>query len=213
MKDLVIPEAPFKYRNITISGLPGSGSTTLLHGLKEALQFAGWKGYNGGEFMRAYAKEKGLFKEKGGLHHDATHYEDEFDYKIDMGMRERLEKEDKWILESWLSGFLAQGVDGVLKVLVTCSDKAVRVDRIVNRDDVPPDEAIKNMNERYEKNLKKWSRMYADLWRQWVVEAGVLPADNPIDFWHPKLYDLVVDTYKLNKQQTVQAVLDALKKS
>ncbi len=203
----------FKYRNITISGLPGSGSTTLLKGLKEALQFAGWKGYNGGEFMRAYAKEKGLFKEKGGLHHDATHYEDDFDRQVDMGMRQRLETEDKWILESWLSGFLAQGVDGVLKILVTCSDKAVRVDRIVNRDDVSPDEAIRNMNERYQKNLAKWSRMYSDLWQEWVVKPGKMNPNDEIDFWHPNLYDLVIDTYKLNKKQTVQAVLDALKKN
>lgn len=202
----------FKYRNITISGLPGSGSTTLLKGLKEALQFDGWKGYNGGEFMRAYAKEKGLFKEKAGLHHDATHYEDDFDRKVDMGMRKRLETEDKWILESWLSGFLAQGVDGVLKVLVTCSDKAVRVDRIVNRDGVSPEEAIKNMNERYEKNLAKWSRMYGDLWQEWVVKPGKMSPEDKIDFWHPNLYDLVIDTFKLNKQQTVQTVLDALKK-
>lgn len=205
--------SPFKYRNITISGLPGSGSTTLLTELKEALKFDGWKGYNGGEFMRAYAKEKGLFKEKGGLHHDATHYEDEFDYQVDMGMRKRLETEERWILESWLSGFLAQGVKGVLKVLVTCSDKAVRVDRIVNRDEVSPEEAIRNMNERYEKNLAKWRRMYADLWQKWVVDAGVMSANDPIDFWHPNLYDLVVDTFKLNKKQTVQAVLDALKKT
>jgi len=147
------------YRNITISGLPGSGSTTLLYGLKEALKYDGWKGYNGGEFMRAYAKEKGLFRGIGELHHDASHYEDDFDRRIDMGMRERLQKENKWILESWLSGFLAQGVNGVLKVLMTCSDKAIRIDRIVNRDEVSAEVALKNMNERYENNSKKWIRV------------------------------------------------------
>jgi cytidylate kinase len=52
----------FAYTNITISGLPGCGSTTLLKGLKEALQFDGWKGFSGGEFMREYAKEKGKVK-------------------------------------------------------------------------------------------------------------------------------------------------------
>ena len=38
---------------------------------------------------------------------------------------------------------------------MTCSDKAVRVDRIVNRDGVTADAAIKNMQERYEKNSEK----------------------------------------------------------
>jgi len=200
------------YRNITISGLPGSGSTTLLTGLKLALQFEGWKGFNGGEFMRAYAKEKGLVPLKSRLHHNASAYEDDFDRQVDFGMRERLEKENKWILESWLSGFVAQGIHGVLKVLMTCSDKAVRIDRIVNRDGVSAEAVLQNMNERYQKNLAKWKRMYHDFWQKWVVETGTMKATDAIDFWHPNLYDLVIDTYSLNKQESVQAVLDALQK-
>ena len=48
-----------QYKNITISGLPGAGSTTLLFRLKKELDFEGWKGFSGGEFMRTYAEEKG----------------------------------------------------------------------------------------------------------------------------------------------------------
>ncbi len=199
-----------KYRNITISGLPGSGSTTLLRELKEMLQFDGWKGFSGGEFMRAYAQEKGLFQENGGLHHDASHYEDDFDRKVDMGMREKLEEEEKWILESWLSGFLAQQVPGVLKILIMCSDEAVKIDRIVNRDNVTVDVAKENMRQRYQNNFAKWSRMYKEEWQQWVVNTGVLPAEAEIDFWHPSLYDVVVDTYSHNKEATLQLVTDAL---
>jgi len=51
----------YLYQNITISGLPGNGSTTLLNTLREALKEEGWKGFSGGEFMRNYALEKGLF--------------------------------------------------------------------------------------------------------------------------------------------------------
>jgi cytidylate kinase len=202
----------YAYHNITISGLPGSGSTTLLQLLKDELQFDGWKGFNGGDFMRAYAKEKGLFKEKKGLHHDASHYEDDFDRKVDMGMREKLQTEELWILESWLSGFMGQQVDGVLKVLLVCSDDAVRIDRIVNRDAVTPEEAKQNMQQRYNSNYEKWARMYADQWQAWVVEPGTRSEDDPIDFWHPDLYDLVIDTYSTNKEQTLQTVLDAIEK-
>ena len=74
------------YRNIAISGLPGAGSTTLLEHLKQALGGDGWQGYSGGEFMRKYALEKGLFDKKN-IHHAATDYEDEFDHKIDYGVR------------------------------------------------------------------------------------------------------------------------------
>ncbi len=198
--------------NITISGLPGSGSTTLLRGLKEALQFEGWKGFSGGEFMRAYAEEKGLFKVNAGMHHDSRHYEDDFDRKIDMGMRQKLQSEKQWIIESWLSGFLAQGVPGVLKVLMFCSDEAVKIDRIVNRDSITPDVAKHNMRERYDANLSKWARMYEKEWQDWVVNSGVMKADDQIDFWDPKLYDIVIDTYSQNQEAVLTTVLSALKK-
>ncbi|MCA9369737.1 AAA family ATPase [Candidatus Woesebacteria bacterium] len=203
------------YNNITISGLPGSGSTTLLKYLKknEELKFAGWKGFSGGEFMRAYAEEKGLFQKEGGLHHFATHYEDEFDLQVDMGMRTKLQEEKNWILESWLSGFLAQQVPGVLKILMRCSNKAVRVDRIVNRDGVTPEQALHNMQQRYEENRGKWQRLYADKWEEWVVRPGTRPKGSTIDFWHEDLYDVVIDTYSHNQQEVMEIVLDAIKKN
>ncbi len=160
--------------------------------------------------MRAYALEKGIFKEDHGLHHSAAHYEDDFDRKIDFGMREKLEKEEKWIIESWLSGFLAQGIPKVLKVLVYCSDDAVRIDRIVNRDDVSVDEAKDHIHRRYEENLTKWSRMYAKEWDQWVVSAGKAKSGDKIDFWKPDLYDLSVDTYGTSREETLEKVLKAL---
>lgn len=199
-----------KYHNITISGLPGSGSTTLLKRLKEELEASGWQGFSGGEFMRAYAQAKGLFQEKGGLHHDASHYEDDFDRQIDYGMRERLSTEEKWILESWISGFMAQQLPGVLKVLLTCSEDAVRVDRIVNRDQVSVQEAKENIQNRVRNNVTKWRRMYAQEWKDWVVQAGKASELEEIDFWKPDLYDVVIDTYSTDPQQTLDRVLEAL---
>jgi cytidylate kinase len=184
----------------------------LLNQLKTTLQFDGWKGFSGGEFMRAYAEEKGLFNEKGNLHHDASHYEDDFDYKIDMGMREKLSTEENWIIESWLSGFLAQGVPGVLKVLMVCSDEAIKVDRIVNRDEVTVHDAIENMRKRYEANYTKWSRMYKSQWDEWVVGKKLFKPEDKIDFWSPKLYDVVIDTYSHNKEDSLEIVLDKLNK-
>ncbi len=204
----------FLYKNITISGLPGCGSTTLLRLLREneVIQFAGWKGFSGGEFMRAYAVEKGLFDGSSGHHHPATVYSDDFDREVDMGMRQKLTDEHNWILESWLSGFLGQQVPGTLKVLMQCSDDAVRVDRIINRDNVSVEEAKENMQNRYQSNLAKWQRMYAAEWQRWVVEPGTLGANEPIDFWRPELYDIVIDTYKLNQFESLETVLHAILK-
>ena len=209
-----IIDTDFKYKNITISGLPGSGSTTLLNLLKKSddLKFDGWTGFSGGDFMRAYAKEKGLFVENAGVHHDSSHYEDDFDRQVDMGIREKLSNETGWIIESWLSGFLAQNVKGTLKILMMCSDKAVKIDRIVNRDAVKPADAINNMNERYKNNLSKWQRMYEKEWNEWVVKTGKAKASDPIDFWRPNLYDVIIDTYSTNQQETLKIVIDAITK-
>jgi cytidylate kinase len=128
-------------------------------------------------------------------------------------MRTKLEKEEHWILESWLSGFFAQGVPGVLKVLLYCSDDAVRIDRIVNRDKVSIQEAKSHINDRTEKNLTKWRRMYAQEWNDWVVKTGHVPASSPIDFWVPALYDVVIDTYSSSREETLEKVIQALRKS
>lgn len=203
-----LPDPVFK--NITISGLPGSGSTTLLNQLREELKFDGWTGFSGGEFMREYAMEKGLMDANGKLHHSANAYSEEFDREVDMGMRERLSTEENWILESWLSGFMAQGVEGTFKILMVCSNTAVKVDRIVNRDTVTPEDALDNMNHRYQTNLKKWRRMYKDEWQKWVVDTGKATQSDAIDFWRPSLYDIVIDTYSTNQTESLELVLHAI---
>ncbi len=204
------PLAEYKYRNVTISGLPGSGSTTLLNELREGLKFDNWTGFSGGEFMRAYAAEKGLFDANKKLHHDASAYSEDFDRQVDMGIREKLETEHHQIIESWLSGFLAQQVPSVLKVLMVCSEYSVRVDRIVNRDGITVDEAKHHLHDRYQTNFEKWSRMYKPQWDKWVVETGRATSEEPIDFWKSELYDIVIDTYSTNQQQGLEMVLHAL---
>lgn len=182
-----------KYRNITISGKVGVGGTTLFENLKPYLKPLGWKFFTAGEFMRRYAQEKGLFPKGAKEHHLATVYSDEFDKKVDYGMRERLQKENRLVFEAWLSGFMARGVKGVLKVLIICSDMSVVIDRIVNRDGVAVEEAKKHIKEREEKNIKKWKRIYGNH-----------------DFYDPNKYDLVIDTYSNSKEETLEKVLKEL---
>jgi CMP/dCMP kinase len=196
-----------KYKNITISGLPGAGSSTLSRGLAQVL---GWKYFSGGDFMRAWAIGKGLFNKNNKTHHDATVYNEEFDRKVDYGMRKTLKQKKHKIFDSWLSGFMAQGVGGVLKILVFCSRDEVRVDRIVNRDNITVKEAKKHIFEREAKNLGKWRRMYELEWQEWVVKKGKIDKKEPVYFWNPKLYDFVIDTYKNSKENTLKIVLKTL---
>ncbi|MCL2110357.1 cytidylate kinase family protein [Microgenomates group bacterium] len=199
-----------KYINVAISGLPGCGSTTLLGGLKSRLQFHGWTGFSGGAFMRAYAIEQGFFNGNSTEHHNVEAYPDDFDRQVDYDIRHKLQTQEKWIIESWLAGFFSQGIKNTLKVLMTCSDVSVRIDRVVNRDGLSVQDAKRNMASRHKTNLKSWSKMYAKEWQEFVVDRGILPASAPIDFWHPALYDLVIDTYSTNRKECLDLVIETL---
>ncbi|EKD79946.1 MAG: hypothetical protein ACD_40C00246G0001 [uncultured bacterium] len=196
-----------KYKNFSISGLPGAGSTVLGKHLAKHL---GFQYYSGGDFMRQYAIEKGYFDPKKSTHHDATVYPDDFDRQVDYGVRERMTKGRGCVYESWLSGFLAQQVLGTFKILVYCSDDAVRVDRIANRDDITIAEAKTHIFTREQKNLKKWIKMYSKEWGEWVVKPGTLPKTEPTYFWRSELYDLAIDTFKQGKEETLELVLKSI---
>ena len=196
-----------KYKNITISGLPGAGSTTLGKHLAKHLDF---QFHSGGDFMRQYAIDNGYFDPAQSVHHAATAYPADFDRKVDYQMRENLFHKQGYVYESWLSGFLAQGAPDTLKILVYCSDDAVRVDRIANRDNVTIEEAKEHIFTREDKNLRKWIEMYSKEWNEWVVLPKTLPADQPIYFWKPELYDLAIDTFRLGKEETLEKVIAQL---
>lgn len=191
------------YRNITISGEVATGTSTLVELLKKESALEKWEFFLGGEFMRQYAQTNGLFPKSAKVHHAADVYSDAFDRKIDYGMRERLSTQDHQVFEAWLSGFFAQKIQGVLKILLTCSDDAVRVDRIVNRDGVSVEEAKEHVKKREEQNLAKWVRLYKKEWEEWVSKSA-------INFWDPDLYDLVIDTYSHSKEETLALVLRKL---
>lgn len=199
-----------KYRNVTISGLPGAGSTTLGKHLSKHL---GFHFHSGGDFMRQYAIDNGYFDPKVSVHHAATAYPDDFDRKVDYQMRDDILHKQGFVYESWLSGFLGQGASDTLKILVYCSDDAVRVDRIANRDDVTIEGAKEHIFTREQKNLEKWIKMYSKEWGEWVVDPGTLEGKEPIYFWRPELYDLTIDTFKLGKEETLELALEAVAKN
>ncbi|MBI4991499.1 cytidylate kinase family protein [Candidatus Gottesmanbacteria bacterium] len=181
---MAIPFSSPKWRNITISGRAASGATTLSRVLAEKL---GWKLINGGEIYREYAKKNGIPLEK------TTASDDKYHLQLDNFIKEKLKNEKSLIIESWLSGFDAAGIDGVFKVFVTCSDDSVRVDRLVNRDKMTIEEAKQHLKTREEENLKKWEKLY-----------------HTRDFWNPALYNLVIDTYHNGPTETLNLVLQAI---
>ena len=183
-----------KYRSIAISGRPGAGRTTLFNNLKEKLAPLDFTFYSGGEWSRQYAIDHGLLDPSKKTHHAATVYGDDVDHEIDVAMREKLTGEGNYVVESWIAGWNMKGLPHVLKVLLMCDD-ALRIDRIVNRDQVTVEEAKEHLRQREEENLTKWSRIYQ------------VP---PTDFWDTKYYDLVVNTFSHGPTETLDIALQAL---
>lgn len=182
-----------KYSSVAISGRPGAGRSTLLKNLRPSLEPFGWEFFSGGEWSRQYSIKLGKHDPNDPKHHLATDYGDEIDYQIDQALREKIaSSKTHMAVESWIAGWNARGFSHVLKVLLMCDD-SLRIDRIVNRDNATVEEAKKHLWEREEANIGKWKRLYGT-----------------DDFWDPKHYDLVINTYSHGPGQTLELVLQAL---
>lgn len=182
-----------KYSSIAISGAPGGGRSTLLKNLKIYLEPFNFEFWSGGEWARQFAINSGKHNSSDITHHNAEDYSDEIDRQIDDGMRAKLTDPNKrFVVESWIAGWNMRSLKHVLKVLLMCPDD-LRVDRIVNRDNLTIEEAKEHLFDREKVNFNKWQRMY-----------GVS------DFWDPKHYDLVINTYSNGPKETVKLVLQAL---
>jgi predicted cytidylate kinase len=175
-----------KFRIVTVSGKVATGTSTLSKNLTHALD---WKYVNVGEIQREYDRDHQIAENKQG----ADSRPDDHEKEIDDMTKKMLQNEKDIIYEAWLSGFMAQGIGGVLKVLVICPHDEVRIDRVVNRENISIAEAKLWIKQREEENLKKWQKLYG-----------------PYDFWDPKYYDLVIDTYSSGPMETVGKVLDKL---
>lgn len=181
-------------RNITISGRIGSGQTTLAKKLAEKL---GWKILEGGELFEKIHKELSLSEL------DVNQRPDNFDLEYEEKIKGMLKNESNHIIQSHLAGFDAQGIGGVFKILLVCEDEngedktEVRVDRLVNSRGVSVDAAKEEVVAREKRNLDKWRRLYANNDENWVN-------------WDSKYYDLVINTYSHNADQTLQTALESL---
>ncbi|MEK7502293.1 MAG: hypothetical protein AAB609_02100 [Patescibacteria group bacterium] len=181
-------------RNITISGRIGSGATTLAVKLSKE---SGWEMLEGGQIMRK------INQEVGADVIETNKRPDHFDLEYEEMVKKILREEKNRIVQSHLAGFDAQEIEGVFKILVVCEDeegndkKDIRIDRLVNRDKISVEEAKNEVNEREKRNLEKWRRLYTKDNLDWV-------------YWDKKYYDLIINTYSHNQDETLKLVLKAL---
>jgi predicted cytidylate kinase len=194
MDTLTTPK-PLKYSSIAISGPPGAGRSTLLKNLKPTVESLGWETFSGGDWARQFAILNGNHKAEDVTHHKATDYGEDIDHQIDLALRKKLSDPATHVaVESWIAGWNMRGIPHVLKVLLMCDD-SLRIDRVVNRDNLSVEQAKIHLREREDANLNKWSKMYS------------VPVS---DFWDPKHYDLILNTYSHGPKEVVNLVLQAL---
>ena len=181
-------------RNITVSGRISSGASTLATHLSETL---GWKFLNGGALFREFTAENGL-----DIVYTSTR-PDQFDLEYEEKIKKIIKEKSNYVIQSHLAAFDAQGIEGVFKILVVCEDAEgvdkieIRIDRLVNRDGKKVEDAKVEILERERQNLEKWRRLYANNNQNWV-------------YWDKKYYDCIINTYSLNTEESIKAVLDSI---
>lgn len=167
---------------ISISGAPGTGTTTLSRSLSAEL---GIRWINSGELFRKIASEKNLsVKEMNRMAEKGP----EIDYLIDDAQK-ALAKEGSGIFEGRLSGHL---LPADLKVLLK-TDLRVRAERISKRESKLVEDAMQETRVREESEGRRYKMYYN------------------IDVNDFSTYDLVVDTGRFNEHGTLAIVLAAVR--
>jgi cytidylate kinase len=167
---------------ITISGPPGSGTTTLARALSATL---GLRWINSGDQFRKIAADKGIsLRELGKIAEKGP----DVDYLIDDAQR-AMAKDGGGIFEGRLSGHL---LDANIKIALK-ADIKIRGERIGKRENKLAEDAIAEARLREESEARRYEKYYN------------------IDIRDLSYFDLVIDTGRLNEQGTFSIVMAAVK--
>lgn len=169
---------------VTISGLPGSGTSTVAIGVAEAL---GIPRLDGGTVFRAMAAERGLTLAEFGALAEA---DPTVDVDLDTRLAEAARAGDV-VLESRLAGWIAanEGVPG-LKVWIDC-DPGERARRVAGREGVHPGAAQAANDAREASEARRYRTYYG------------------IDLADLSPYDLVLDSTVTPPDDLVAAIVGA----
>ncbi len=172
---------------ITISGHPGSGTSTLVSLICEA---KGWSSLNGGEIFRQEAKNRGmkLSEFEAVCANDST-----VDRSLDDVLKSRmLELEGPHVIESRLCGWWAHLLElDCIRLWLTVSE-SVRAQRVVYREGLTLEQAISENKSRTDVDLARFEEMY-----------GLNPEDRTP-------YTHVIDGSGLTKEEVLALALEIL---
>lgn len=166
---------------ITISGSPGTGTTTLGRALAEKYQY---RYLSAGEVFRSFAKESGMDLAAFG---ERAKEDPKIDLDIDARQKQIGESSDNIILEGRLAGWMVENAD--LKILLSASSEC-RAERIAAREGLSFDEAYTATLEREACEAERYMQYYE------------------IDIRDISPYDLIISSETFD-QVSLFAVVDA----
>ena len=152
---------------VTVSGLPGSGTTTLAEALSSRFDL---EHVSSGDVFRAMARERGVTLAEFGR---IAEEDPEIDREIDERQREIARERDDVVMEGRLSGWMVEDAD--LRVWLA-APLEVRAERVADREEQTVEEA----HDEIEKRQNSEARRYREI--------------HGIDIGDLSVYDLVIDT-------------------
>jgi predicted cytidylate kinase len=168
---------------ITISGLPGSGKTTVARLVAQTL---GLEHVYAGDVFRKQAGAAGLTLEEYARRAERDHT---IDRRLDDAMRARAKRGDA-VLEGRLAAFMAEeaGVPA-LRVYLDASE-AVRARRITKREGGDAAERLRQIQAREASDARRYRDIYG------------------FDYHDRARYDLVLDTAGRTPEQVAAAIVE-----
>ena len=175
---------------LTVSGHPGSGTSTLVQGL---MQRFGWDSLNGGDVFREEAKRRGMTL---GAFGELCKNEPEVDKTLDAMLQERMQGPSAaQIVESRLAGWWAHRLElPCLRLWVDVSDEE-RARRVAHREGLTVEEALAANTRRSAVDGERFRLLY-----------DLVPED-------PQPYTHVLDATHLNASQILEHVVALLEAS
>jgi len=174
---------------LAISGLHGTGKSTVGRKLAEALNLTY---FSAGDAFRGLAEIKGMTLEEFSKYVEEN---EKIDKKLDDKIVE-VAKRGNTLAESQLSAYLLEDIAD-FKILLTCPLE-VRVQRMSGRDGTSYEEALKETEFREKSELDRFKLLYnidlSDKQKQ------------------QELYDLIFDTENFTVEETVEKILEEIKK-
>ena len=172
---------------ITVSGHPGSGTSTLVSGL---MDHYGWSSLNGGDVFRGEAKRRGMsLSDFGAL----CTTDLEVDRQLDALLQERMSATGaEEIVESRLSGWWAYRLNlDCVRLWVDVEDEE-RARRVVAREGGTIEEALEANAKRTSVDAERFTELY-----------GILPEQR-------EPYTIVLDGTHLGRDEVLAAVIEHL---